>query len=52
MVNGGQRNLGMAVGAGLLWLADSMLQVPFDQNNSCAALMVAALSRKKTVKMV
>ena len=27
MVNGGQRNLGMAVGAGLLWLADSMLQV-------------------------
>ena len=28
MVNGGQRNLGMAVGAGLLWLADSMLQVP------------------------
>ena len=28
MVNGGQRNLGMAFGAGLLWLADSMLQVP------------------------
>ena len=27
MVNGGQRNLGMAMGAGLLWLADSMLQV-------------------------
>jgi len=26
MVNGGQRNLGMAMGAGLLWLADSMLQ--------------------------
>ena len=30
MVNGGQRNLGMAVGAGLLWLADSMLQVEYE----------------------